>query len=93
MLEDVADKIFELFDNRSLDRYPLKEYNHIGRRGVRRLDGYEKASGQALYTMDIALPGMLYAKFLTSPYPHASIVAHGYAQGRGTARSESDSPL
>lgn len=74
MTEDVAGKIFELFDNRSYDRYPRKEYNYVGRRGVRRLDGYEKTSGQALYTMDIALPGMLYGKFLTSPYAHAKIL-------------------
>jgi xanthine dehydrogenase molybdenum-binding subunit len=74
MTENVADKILELFDNRSRDKYPLKEYNHVGRRGVRRLDGYEKASGQALYAMDIALPGMLYGKFLTSPCAHARIL-------------------
>jgi CO/xanthine dehydrogenase Mo-binding subunit len=74
MLEDVENNIFELFDNRARDKYPLREYRHIGRRGVRRLDGYEKASGQAQYTIDIALPGMLYAKFLTSPYAHARIV-------------------
>jgi CO/xanthine dehydrogenase Mo-binding subunit len=73
MLEDEAKKIFELFDNRSFDRYSLKDYTSIGRRGVRRLDGYEKASGQALYTIDVDLPGMLYAKFLTSPYAHAKI--------------------
>jgi CO/xanthine dehydrogenase Mo-binding subunit len=73
MLGDVSDKIFELFDNRSFDKYPLKKYDHIGRRGIRRIDGYEKASGQALYAIDIALPGMLFAKFLTSPFPHAKI--------------------
>jgi CO/xanthine dehydrogenase Mo-binding subunit len=75
MLEDVSEKILELFDNRSPDKYPLNEYRHIGRRGVRRLDGYEKASGQALYTIDVALPGMLYAKFLTSPHAHAKIIS------------------
>jgi CO/xanthine dehydrogenase Mo-binding subunit len=37
------------------------------------LDGYEKASGRAVYTIDMDLPGMLHAKFLTSPYPHARI--------------------
>ena len=73
MLKDEADKIFELFDNAGFDKYPLKKYRHIGRRGVRRLDGYEKASGHALYTIDVALPGMLYAKFLTSPFPHAKL--------------------
>ena len=74
MLEDEAGKIRELLDNLRSDKYPLEEYYHIGRRGVRRQDGYEKASGKALYTIDVALPGMLYAKFLTSPFPHAKIV-------------------
>ena len=51
----------------------LEEYNYIGKRGVRRLDGYVKVSGEALYTRDIELPGMLYAKPLRSPYAHARI--------------------
>jgi len=38
-----------------------------------RQDAHEKASGKAVYTRDIALPGMLYAKILTSPYAHAKI--------------------
>ena len=46
----------------------------IGRRGVRRTDGFEKASGAAKYTLDVQLPGMLYGRFLTSPYPHAEII-------------------
>ena len=65
MLEDVEHRIHELFDNLGPDKYPLKECNYIGRRGIRRLDGYEKASGKAVYTIDVALPGMLHAKFLT----------------------------
>jgi CO/xanthine dehydrogenase Mo-binding subunit len=67
------EKILELMDNLRADKYPLKEYNHIGKRGIRRIDGYEKASGKATYTMDVQLPGMLYMRFLTSPYPHAEI--------------------
>jgi xanthine dehydrogenase molybdenum-binding subunit len=42
-----------------------------------RIDGREKASGQAEYLDDIALgikfPGLLHAKILRSPYPHARI--------------------
>jgi CO/xanthine dehydrogenase Mo-binding subunit len=60
-------------DNVRADSHPLKVYGNIGKRGIRRLDGYEKASGKATYTMDIQLPGMLYLRFLTSPYPHAEI--------------------
>ena len=36
--------------------------------------------------MDMQLPGMLYGRFLTSPYPHAAI-EHGHEQGRGTCRA------
>ncbi len=52
---------------------PKVTFKEIGRRGVHRLDGYEKASGQAIYTRDIQLPGMLYARVLMSPYPRARI--------------------
>jgi CO/xanthine dehydrogenase Mo-binding subunit len=38
-----------------------------------RIDGQERVSGKAKYTSDIELPGMLYAKVLRSPYPHARI--------------------
>ncbi len=41
---------------------------------ITRQDAYERVSGQAIYTRDITLPGMLYAKILTSPYAHAKIV-------------------
>jgi CO/xanthine dehydrogenase Mo-binding subunit len=40
---------------------------------VRMKDGYEKASGKGAYTRDVYRPGMLYAKFVRSPYCHARI--------------------
>ena len=55
------------------DKYPLEEYRAIGRRGVRRKDGYEKATGSALYTSDVQVPGQLMLRILTCPYPHARI--------------------
>jgi CO/xanthine dehydrogenase Mo-binding subunit len=73
MSNDEAAKIQELFDNLKNDKYPLEEYRSVGKRGVRRIDGYEKATGYAKYTMDVQLPGMLYLRFLASPYPHAEI--------------------
>ena len=39
----------------------------------RKVDGLSKATGEAVYTDDIALPGMLHAKTLRSPLPHARI--------------------
>jgi xanthine dehydrogenase molybdenum-binding subunit len=50
------------------------EYRQIGKRGVRRIDGYAKASGKAVYTRDVQIPGMLYAKVMRSPYAHAKIL-------------------
>ena len=39
-----------------------------------RVDGNAKVSGAAQYTADIELPGMLHAKALRSPHPHARLV-------------------
>jgi CO/xanthine dehydrogenase Mo-binding subunit len=41
---------------------------------IRRADGPLKVTGQVTYTVDIDLPGMLHAKVLRSPYPHARIL-------------------
>ena len=38
-----------------------------------RLDGAEKVTGRAVYTVDVELPGMAYGKILRSPYAHAHI--------------------
>ncbi len=53
---------------------PNITYNHIGKRGIPRVDGYAKASGKAVYTRDVQIPGMLYAKVMRSPYAHARII-------------------
>ncbi len=66
-------KMLEQFDTTRADKYPLEYYDKIGERRVRRIDGYDKASGAAKYTLDVQLPGMLFGRFLTSPYPHARI--------------------
>jgi xanthine dehydrogenase molybdenum-binding subunit len=47
-----------------------------------RHDAHDKLSGQAMYTRDLHLPGMLYAKVLTSPYAHARIA------GMDTSKAE-----
>jgi CO/xanthine dehydrogenase Mo-binding subunit len=48
-------------------------YNVIGRPEAR-LDGEDKATGSAVYTVDLELPGMAHGKILRSPYPHARLV-------------------
>ncbi len=42
---------------------------------MRKIEGLDKSTGRAVYTDDIALPGMLHAKILRSPHPHARIVS------------------
>ena len=42
-------------------------------RTINRQDAFERVSGQAVFTRDVNLPGMLCAKILLSPYAHARI--------------------
>jgi xanthine dehydrogenase molybdenum-binding subunit len=48
---------------------PLKTVGHP----TPRIDALERVTGKATYTGDVKLPGMLYARVLRSPHPHASI--------------------
>ena len=52
----------------------------IKRNMIPRQDGYEKVSGKAVFTRDVCLPGMLYAKILTSPYAQAKIISMDTSQ-------------
>ncbi len=40
-----------------------------------RVDAIERVTGAAKFTRDVKLPGMLYARVLRSPHPHARIVS------------------
>ncbi|MBI2936472.1 MAG: xanthine dehydrogenase family protein molybdopterin-binding subunit [Chloroflexi bacterium] len=51
----------------------MTNYQTIGK-AIPRLEGLDKVSGQARYTADINLPGMLWGKTLRSPYAHARIL-------------------
>jgi 4-hydroxybenzoyl-CoA reductase subunit alpha len=52
---------------------PWGDFQVVGKAN-RKVDGLAKATGEAVYTDDISLPGMLHAKTLRSPHPHARIV-------------------
>ncbi len=56
-----------------LEALLAREFAVIGRR-LRKVDGAARVAGTAVYTDDIALPGMLHAKILRSPHPHARIL-------------------
>jgi 4-hydroxybenzoyl-CoA reductase alpha subunit len=44
-------------------------------RGLPRIDAVPKVTGEAQYTVDLKMPGLLIAKILRSPHPHARIVS------------------
>lgn len=50
-----------------------EEFSVIGKR-LPRADAIEKVNGEAKFTSDIQLAGMLHAKFLRSPHAHARIL-------------------
>jgi CO/xanthine dehydrogenase Mo-binding subunit len=50
-----------------------------------RVDAIEKVTGRARYVTDLVLPGMVHAKVLRSPYPHARVVAVDATRARAVA--------
>ncbi len=50
----------------------MEQFDLIGK-DMPRTDAWAKATGSAIYTDDMKLPGMLYGKILRSPVPHAKI--------------------
>ncbi|PYO59086.1 MAG: xanthine dehydrogenase subunit D, partial [Candidatus Rokuibacteriota bacterium] len=63
------------------DMSPRQPLSVVGQ-SVRRLDVLEKVTGRARYVTDLELPGMLHAKLLRSPYPHARIARIDTAAAR-----------
>lgn len=51
-----------------------EKLKYVGNPNNVAVDGYEKVLGTAKYVGDMTLPGMLHAKLLISPVPHAKIV-------------------
>lgn len=51
-----------------------EKLNYVGNPNNIAVDGLDKILGAAKYVGDMSLPGMLHAKVLTSPVPHAKII-------------------
>ena len=50
------------------------DFSVVGR-SVERVDGGEKVAGLTRFAGDVMLPGMLHARLVTSPHPHARVVS------------------
>ncbi|MGH3022855.1 MAG: xanthine dehydrogenase family protein molybdopterin-binding subunit [Gaiellaceae bacterium] len=55
-----------------LDRWPAGPLEVVGRSAAR-VDGLQRARGEARYTADLVLPGMLHAAVLRSPHARARV--------------------
>src|SRR6266542_518855 len=53
--------------------WPVNEKLSVVGKPTPRIDGRLKVTGAAKYTADVKLPGMLFARMITSPHPHAVI--------------------
>jgi CO/xanthine dehydrogenase Mo-binding subunit len=56
----------------TLDQWPEGPLAEVGR-PAQRLDGLQRARGEARYTADVQLPAMLHAAVLRSPHAHARV--------------------
>jgi carbon-monoxide dehydrogenase large subunit len=57
--------------------------NYVGK-SIPQFDSYLKVTGIATYAFDVELPGMLYAKLVTSPQAHAKIVSIDTEKAKST---------
>ncbi len=70
--ENLRDLTVEVNDNQPRPWDGSDHLKYIGKEQTR-IDGREKVTGRAKYTFDRQLPGMLWARFLRSPYPAAVV--------------------
>jgi len=71
-VEGRYEEVWTLVDEDALVQWPAGPGDVVGR-DAPRLDGLEKARGEARYTGDIRLPGMLHAAVLRSPHARCRV--------------------
>ena len=52
----------------------MAEYSFVGK-GINRVDAREKVTGEAVFSADVKLPGMLFGKIKRSSHPFAKILS------------------
>ncbi|MES1247013.1 MAG: xanthine dehydrogenase family protein molybdopterin-binding subunit [Actinomycetota bacterium] len=71
-VEGRFEEVWLVVEEDALDQWPAGPQTVVGRDAVRK-DALERVRGEAVYTADLQLPGMLHAAILRSPYAHARI--------------------
>jgi xanthine dehydrogenase YagR molybdenum-binding subunit len=71
-VEGRYEEVWLVVDEDALEQWPAGPREVVGRPAPR-VDGRERATGQAVFTADLRLPGMLHAAVLRSPHPRARV--------------------
>jgi xanthine dehydrogenase YagR molybdenum-binding subunit len=70
-VEGRFEEVWLVVEEDALEQWPQGPRDVVGRPAAR-VDGLARARGEALFTADIRLPGMLHAAVLRSPHPRAT---------------------
>jgi CO/xanthine dehydrogenase Mo-binding subunit len=73
-VEGRYEEVWLVVEEDALEQWPAGPREIVGRPATR-VDGLERARGEAVYTADLKLPGMLHAAVLRSPYAHARVAS------------------
>jgi CO/xanthine dehydrogenase Mo-binding subunit len=73
-VEGRYEEVWLVVEEDALEQWPAGAREIVGQPATR-VDGLERARGEAVYTADLKLPGLLHTAVLRSPYAHAR-VAH-----------------
>ena len=71
-VEGRYEDVWIVVDEDALDQWPAGPLKTVGQK-VPRVDGAQRARGQAPYTADLRLPGMLHTAVLRSPHARARV--------------------
>src|SRR5581483_4586145 len=71
-VEGRYEEVWIVVEEDALGQWPAGPRRIVGQPAAR-IDGRERATGQAVYTADLALPGMLHTAVLRSPHPRARV--------------------
>ncbi|MGZ4338860.1 MAG: xanthine dehydrogenase family protein molybdopterin-binding subunit [Gaiellaceae bacterium] len=71
-VEGRYEEVWLVVEEDALEQWPAGPRAIVGRDAMR-VDGIERATGQAVYTADLKKPGMLHAAVLRSPHPRARV--------------------
>jgi CO/xanthine dehydrogenase Mo-binding subunit len=71
-VEGRFEEVWLVVDEDALQQWPAGAREVVGRPATR-IDGLERARGEAVYTADLKLPGMLHTAVLRCPYAHANV--------------------